>query len=112
MIDVQNLRAELVTAFESARTPCDLRARTQSAFENFRESVADALKGANDTAKVQVQQLLNDAETRVNGVDLDYIHVALTEAQAVRGHLREQIIALRQSIYQSGQDAPPAIFVP
>jgi hypothetical protein len=106
MIDVQKLRAELVTAFESARTQSDLRARTQSVFENFRESVADALKSANDTAKVQIQQLLNDAESLVNGIDLDYIHVALTEAQAVRSHLCEQIRALRQSIYQTGQDAP------
>jgi hypothetical protein len=99
MIDVDKLRADLVTAFGSARTLSDLRARTQSAFEGFRESVADALKSENDTAKVQIQQLLNDAESSINSVDLDYIHVALMEAQQVHGHLRERIIALRQSMF-------------
>ena len=80
MIDIEKLRADLVTAFESARRPSDLRARTQSVFENFRVPIADALKSANDTAKVQIQQLLNDAESRINGIDLYYIHVALNRS--------------------------------
>lgn len=77
MIDVPKFTKAVTAAFRS-KTKEELDDHARAAMAAFLAGVKDALEVANDndSDKLQIRQLLSEAKTSLNRIDLDGLHVA------------------------------------
>ena len=98
MINVPKFLDDVKAAFRSGEIQSDIQANAQKALDVLRADVDAALESANHDDKVKIRTYLGEAQAGLYKIDLDHIHVAPIEANAVRSDLSSQIKAMLLSL--------------